>query len=103
MGLSEFGIGILILLVVVGGALFYSLTQQRAALDERNSSSLPPKRLAAKHAVVELKPGISLALHLRDHANRAEARGLRPFFEVGAIWCPPSRMFGEVLHDPRMQ
>lgn len=103
MGLAEIGMGVLILLVIVGGALFYSLTHQQAALDRAKSSPPPPKRPPAKYAVVELKPGIGLALHLRDHANRAEDRSLRPFLEIGATGRPPSTTFGEALDDPRMQ
>ncbi len=55
-----------------------------------------------EHEIVELHPGRSLAEQLQHHAAEAEARGLRPFFELGAAWCPPSRIFGESLHDPRI-
>ena len=106
---GEFLIGLLIFGVVIGGVLFYALVQQRAAIDQTKTPSLPPERdpavlhpEAIGHMVVELRAGQSLAEQLRVHANKAEARGLRPFFEVGAIWCPPSKLFGDALTDPRM-
>jgi hypothetical protein len=40
---------------------------------------------------------------LREHANAAELAKLRPFLEFGAVWCPPSRIFGDSLEDPRMK
>lgn len=102
----QIGGGILILLVAVGGVLFYTLTQQRAAIEEDKSPELPPERAkpAASRApvVVELAAGSALAAQIRDHAERAEARGLRPFIELGAVWCPPSKLFGDALADPRM-
>lgn len=102
------GVGVLILIVAIGGVLFYVLTQQRAAIDEDRSPSLPPERepepsAARAHAIVVLHSREPLAEQLRVHANQAEARGLRPLFEVGAIWCPPSKLFGDALADPRMQ
>ncbi len=102
------GVGVLLLFVTVVGVLFYVVMQQRAAIDEDRSPELPPERepspaAAAGHAIVELHAGEPLAAQLRAHAERAEARGLRPFFEVGAIWCPPSKLFGDALVDPRME
>lgn len=61
-----------------------------------------PAPRGAAHRVVTIAGGASLATRLREHANAAQDLGLRPFLEVGAVWCPPSRMFGEVLDDPRM-
>ena len=108
MGLAEIGFGVLIAIVVSGGTLFYVLTQQRASIDESKTPSMPPKRepppaIAAAHEVVHLHKGQPLAEQLRAHASLAESRGLRPLFEVGAIWCPPSKMFGDSLGDPRME
>lgn len=57
---------------------------------------------SGSHRVVSLSAGAPLAGQLREHANVAEELGLRPFLEFGAMWCPPSRMFGDVLGDPRM-
>ncbi len=110
MGLVEIGIGVLIVVVVVVGVLFYSLTHQRTGIDESKSPSLPPKRDAAApgasastNVVVHLRVGEALAEQLRAHANTAESQGLRPVFELGAIWCPPSKLFGDSLADPRME
>ncbi|PRP97535.1 hypothetical protein ENSA5_33320 [Enhygromyxa salina] len=79
-----------------------------STLPAGESPSLAPRQAPAQgssgaHVVVHLHAGAALAAQLREHANAAEARGLRPFFEFSARWCPPSRMFGELLDDPRMQ
>jgi thiol:disulfide interchange protein len=108
MGLTEVALGVLIAVVVIVGTLFYALTQQRASLEESKTPEMPPKRepapaIAAAHEVVHLHVGQPLAEQLRAHASKAESRGLRPFFEVGAIWCPPSKLFGDSLGDPRME
>lgn len=112
MTVGDIALGVIIVFVVLGGVLFYVLMQQRAALDEPKKPSLPPERAApaprptasaATHEIVKLHSGSALAEQLTTHANLAEARGLRPFIEFGAIWCPPSRMFGEALTDGRMQ
>ena len=63
----------------------------------------PAPASASANVVVHLRGGGPLAALVRDHANTAESQGLRPFLEFGATWCPPSRMFGEILDDPRMQ
>lgn len=109
IGLGEILLGLAIVVVVLGGVLFYALAQQRASLDESRKPSLPPTREPAasspsktNHVVVELHRGQPLAEQLRVHANTAEARGLRPILEVGATWCPPSKMFGNALTDPRI-
>jgi thiol:disulfide interchange protein len=98
----------LLAIVVVLGVVFYAVMQQRAAIDESKTPSLPPKPpppspSVSGHTVVHLQRGQPLAEQLRTHASAAETRGLRPFFEVGAIWCPPSKLFGDALDDPRMQ
>jgi thiol:disulfide interchange protein len=106
MSIIEIGVGVLVLFIIVGSVLFYSVAHQRESLESGKTPSLPPKREppAETHAIVHLHPGdTALAEQLRAHANRAEQRGLRPFLEVGAIWCPPSKLFGEVLDHPRMQ
>jgi hypothetical protein len=99
---------LLILGVVIGGVLIYAL-KQRAAIGEGKTPSLPPKREPpppapnlGSHMVVTLRPGQSLAEQLPAHTGAAELRKLRPVLEVGAVWCPPSRLFGEALADPRM-
>lgn len=61
----------------------------------------PPAR--PSHTIVHIRPGAALTEQLRHHADEAERTGLRPFLEFGAVWCPPSRMFGDALEDPRMQ
>lgn len=76
---------------------------QRPSLPPRPAPPAPAPAAASAHVVVNLRAGTSLAAQLRQHANAAEDRGLRPFFEIGASWCPPSRMFGEALDDPRME
>ena len=63
----------------------------------------PAVAAAQASAVVAIHAGAPLAAQLQQHAHTAEERGLRPFLEFGAMWCPPSRMFGEILEDPRMQ
>lgn len=62
----------------------------------------PAEPAPGRFRVVDLRPGSPLDAQLRHHAAEAEASHLRPFVEFGAQWCPPSRMFGEVLDDPRM-
>jgi hypothetical protein len=74
-------------------------------LGSGESPRVPAKRIAAQpsaHVIVHVRAGTPLGALLRDHANAAEAQGLRPFLEFGAVWCPPSRMFGELLDDPRL-
>jgi hypothetical protein len=104
MGPIEIGVGVLLAVGVLVGVLFYVVNRQRTAVEgEPRVPSLPPERAARpKHEVVELRPGASLDEQLRRHAGLAEGSGLRPVFEVGAVWCPPSKLFGDVLADPRM-
>ena len=75
------------------------------------SSGQTPQRVAAApssapaaetHRVVTIRGGQPLAVQMREHAQAAELSGLRPFLEFGAVWCPPSKMFGDILGDPRM-
>jgi hypothetical protein len=104
----EIGIGLLIMLVAIGGVLIYSLTHQQAAIEAAKKPELPPTRGPgsaenARGFVVELEPVRPLAGQLRVHAERAALRGLRPYLEVGAVWCPPSKLFGEALTDPRLE
>jgi thiol:disulfide interchange protein len=108
MGLGEIGLGILIALVVLVGVLFYAVAKQHHVIEDAKVPQLPPKRsppapAPAAHAIVHLHLGQALAEQLRIQANTAESRGLRPFLEVGAIWCPPSKLFGDALGDPRME
>jgi hypothetical protein len=99
--LVEIGGGMLLLVVIVGGVLFYMISKQR----ERESSPprLPGDRGPATPTIVELGPDQPLADQLKAHAAQAQARGLRPVFEVGAIWCPPSKLFGDALDHQHMQ
>jgi hypothetical protein len=79
---------------------------QRRAVGSGETPSLPrPKQSAAPagHLIVHARGGTSLAAQLREHANLAEVAKLRPFLEFGAVWCPPSRIFGNALEDPRMK
>jgi hypothetical protein len=112
LGLSEIALGVILMFVAIGGVLFYVMMQQRASLDETKKPSLPPEREKAAPApspskpapvIVHLRAGEPLVEQLRAHANTAEGQRLRPFMEAGAMWCPPSRMFGEALSDPRME
>jgi hypothetical protein len=101
---------LLVLLIVLAcGVWIFVLAKRRGAIDQSKTPSLPPKREPpapapnlGSHMVVVLRPGQSLAEQLPAHTGAAELRKLRPFLEVGAIWCPPSRLFGEALADPRM-
>jgi thiol-disulfide isomerase/thioredoxin len=111
---SIFALGFAGLLIVFGfgSLLFWLVTragtkQLGSGLGSGESPQLAPARVAAqpsagKHVVVHLRAGTPLGALLRDHANTAETQGLRPFLEFGATWCPPSRIFGELLDDPRM-
>ncbi len=96
--------------LVIGAALIRRVT--RKSLPAESTPSSPPPRVAAaaatprlarphEHHVVHLHRG-DLREQLRSHAGEAELRGLRPFVEFGAIWCPPSSMFGRILEDPQM-
>jgi hypothetical protein len=90
--------------VVFGVVLLRSQRRQPRASGE--SPSVPVKPVAAptaSHIVVQLRAGTSLEALLREHANAAELAKLRPFLELGAAWCPPSRIFGDGLEDPRMR
>jgi hypothetical protein len=100
-----------ILAMLVGaGAIVIGLvmrsSQRRQPLASGESPSLPAKPAAApanSHVVVHIRGGAPLAGLLREHANAAELARLRPFLEFGATWCPPSRIFGDSLEDPRMK
>jgi hypothetical protein len=107
-GLME--IALLLLMLVGAGAVVIGLvlrsSHRRQPLASGESPSLPAKPTAApaaSHVVVHIRGGTSLAALLREHANAAELAKLRPFLEFGAVWCPPSRMFGDALEDPRMR
>jgi hypothetical protein len=65
----------------------------------RPSEPIPAR--PQEHQVVQIHRG-DLRGQLRSHAAEAELRGLRPFVEFGAIWCPPSTMFGRILGEPSM-
>jgi hypothetical protein len=98
----EIGTGLLIMIVAIGGVLFYTLANQRTALDAAKQPELPPTE-NARGFVAALEPERPLAGQLRVHAERAALRGLRPFLEVGAVWCPPSKLFTDSLGDPRIE
>lgn len=90
--------------VVMGVVMLRS--QRRQPLASGESPSMPVKPApapAASHVVVHIHAGTPLAASLREHANAAELAKLRPFLEFGAVWCPPSRIFGDALEDPRMR
>jgi thiol:disulfide interchange protein len=108
MGVGEIGLGILIGLVVLVAVLFYAVARQHPTIEAAKTPQLPAQRQPpapskAAHVIVHVHAGQALAEQLRAHANAAEAKGLRPFLEVGAIWCPPSKLFGDALTDPRME
>jgi hypothetical protein len=89
---------------VFGVMLLRSQRRQPKASGE--SPSVPVKPVAApatRHVVVQLRAGAPLTALLREHTNAAELAKLRPFLEFGAAWCPPSRIFGDALEDPRMR
>ena len=99
-------IGVVVAVPVLVGALVARARRSPAA--PAPTPSMPAPRpvepaLAhpSEHHVETLGRG-PLREQLRHHANQAELRGLRPFVEFGASWCPPSVMFGRVLDDPRM-
>lgn len=111
-GIGDIALGIIIAFAVLGGVLFYVMMKQRTAIEDDKKPSLAPERAPAPASpapskpaleIVELHAGQPLVEQLRTHANLAESRGLRPFIEFGAVWCPPSRMFGEALTDPRIK
>ena len=100
-------LSILTLLGIVGVGVIIGtvISKPRASqLGSGQSPQLPAKGASqgGAHRIVALHPGTPLAAQLREHANTAEVLGLRPFLEFGAMWCPPSRMFGESLGDPRI-
>lgn len=108
LGLSE--LALLLAAIVSVGAIVIGvalrLSKRRNALPSEAAPSLPPKPAAkpsASHVVVHIHAGTPLADLLREHANAAELAKLRPFLEFGAVWCPPSRIFGDALEDPRMR
>jgi hypothetical protein len=61
-----------------------------------------PAPVAHKHEVVSLRRGVELGQQIVSHANEAERRGLRPFIEFTASWCPPSAAFDGALEHPLM-
>lgn len=92
--------------VVVGVVLLRAHRRQPLASGESPSVPIKPApapAAAPSHVVVHIHAGAPLATLLREHANTAELAKLRPFLEFGAVWCPPSRIFGDSLEDPRMQ
>jgi hypothetical protein len=110
LGITE--VALIVVMIVAAGALVVGLvlrsSQRRQPMASGESPSLPVKPApapAASHIVVEIHGGggASLVALLREHANAAELAKLRPFLELGAVWCPPSRLFGDALEDPRMQ
>ncbi|MCA9685367.1 MAG: thioredoxin family protein [Myxococcales bacterium] len=99
MLLALLGAGVVVMIFRRGSA-GPEATPQLAPSRDRAPAAMPAG--PGKHAVVELHPGVPLTEQLRHHATEAELQGLRPYVEFGAGWCPPSRMFGEILSDPRM-
>jgi hypothetical protein len=61
-----------------------------------------PAAVAVKHEVVALHRGVDLGEQIVQHAHEAERRGLRPFIEFTASWCPPSAAFDGSLDHPLM-
>ena len=66
-----------------------------------SASATPPA--APRFALVVLSPtqGDLLPL-LRDHGDRARARGLVPVVEFHADWCPPCRTFDASMRAPEI-
>jgi hypothetical protein len=106
------GTGEIIVILVVGTAVVVGATLVRRVLRGQARSGPTPSLPVAgaskliharpqEHQVVEIHSG-DLREQLRTHAAEAELRGLRPFVEFGASWCPPSAMFGRILDDPSM-
>jgi hypothetical protein len=98
----------LLIMFGFGSLLFWLVTRPRTKqLGSGESPRMPAPRIPAAprstHVIVHVHAGTPLGGLLRDHANAAEAQGLRPFLEFGAVWCPPSRLFGEFLTEPRLQ
>lgn len=91
--------------VIIGAALIRRVTRGPSRAGPTPSLPAPrPQPIVARpqdHQVVQIRRG-DLREQLRTHASEAELRGLRPFVEFGASWCPPSAMFGRVLDDPSM-
>jgi hypothetical protein len=109
-----FALGLAGLLIVfgLGSLLFWLVTRPGTKqLSSGESPGSPQQRIpgqaasrsSSPHVVVHLRGGTPLGSLLREHANTAEAQGLRPFLEFGALWCPPSRLFGEFLAEPQLQ
>jgi hypothetical protein len=106
------GAGEVVIILVVGTALVVGATLVRR-VTRKQAQVGPTPRVPAplyesilddrpqEHQVVQIHRG-DLREQLRTHAGEAELRGLRPFVEFGASWCPPSAMFGRVLDDPSM-
>lgn len=92
----------LLVLVGIGKLVSNALTGSKAVGPTPQRVPIEAGTPASSHRVVSLHAGAPLAAQLREHAAMAEDQGLRPFLEFGALWCPPSRMFGEILGDPRM-
>ena len=96
-------------MVLSAGAVVVGLIlrSQRKPLGSGETPSLappkPPPAPAVTQKVVHIHGGAPLAGLLREHANAAELAKLRPYLELGAVWCPPSRIFGDSLEDPRMR
>lgn len=93
---------------LVGVSWFLRATRRKpSASSQRPSmpSARAPAPIAAppaNHEVVSLRQGVELGQQIRQHASAAELRGLRPFIEFTASWCPPSAAFDESLEHPLM-
>lgn len=90
--------------VVFGVVLLRAHRQRPLASGETPSVPVKPAPApATAHVVVHIRGGSPLPALLREHANAAELAKLRPYLEFTATWCPPSRIFGDALEDPRMK
>ncbi|MFV8752847.1 TlpA family protein disulfide reductase [Nannocystaceae bacterium ST9] len=101
---SLVGLGIGLGLVV--GVALLARRARREELPITPRPSMPaaraPAPIAPAHVIVELRAGVDLGEQIRQHALEAESRGLRPFVEFTASWCPPSAAFDREREHPLM-
>lgn len=104
---SLIGLGLGLGLVV--GVALLARHARREQLPVSPRPSMPAARpapapvpAAPAHQVVVLHRGVDLGEQIIQHAREAEGRGLRPFIEFTASWCPPSAAFDDSLEHPLM-